>query len=338
MPQPILRYDMRLPDFGAATHAELYAAAIEQCAWAEKNGFGSVHLSEHHGSEDGYCPSPLVFAGAIAARTETLQIFISALIAPLHDPVQLAEDLLVLDHISRGRIFPVLSAGYREEEFRAVGKTLADRKDYMDAIGPFLEQAWQGETFSHGDRTITIRPKPYSQPRPPILMGGSSRAAARRAARHADFFIPTSAEVFEYYREELQALGKPDPGPMPMTAASVYFVARDPDAYWAQIAPHLQHETNMYARWAESAGMPTPYRHFETTEELRAAGAYRVLTPDQFIEAAREKSSAQTMAFHPLCGGISPDLAWQSLQLFADQVLPALKQHGLMAQPGSLTD
>ena len=330
MPQPILRYDMRLPAFGTATHAELYAAAIEQCAWAEDKGFGSVHLSEHHGSEDGYCPSPLVFASAIAARTEALQIFISALIVPLHDPVQIAEDLLVLDHISRGRVFPILGAGYREEEFRAVGKSLADRKACMDEIGPFLERAWQGETFTHGERTVTITPKPYSRPRPPILMGGSTRAAARRAARHADFFIPTGPEIFEYYREELAALGKPDPGSMPMSPAAVFFVAEDPDAYWAQIAPHVQHETNIYARWAEQAGMPSPYRHFDDTGALRASGAYRVMTPAQLVEAAREMAPGQTISFHPLCGGISPDLAWQSLRLFAGEVLPALREEGLV--------
>ena len=330
MPQTILRYDMRQPVFSSTPRADMYAAAIEQCAWGEKNGIGSVHLSEHHGSEDGYCPSPLVFAAAIAARTEHLMMYISALIAPLHDPVQLAEDLVVLDHISRGRVFPVLSGGYREEEFRSVGKTLAERKTYMDEIGPFLEQAWQGETFQHGERTVTITPTPHSQPRPPILMGGSSRPAARRAARHADFFIPSGPEIFEMYREELKALGKPDPGPMPQAPSTVHFLAEDPDAYWAQIAPHVQHETNMYAKWAGKAGVHSPYRHCDDTDELRASGAYQVLTPDQLIDLARGMVAAQPIMFHPLCGGIAPELAWSSLQLFADRVLPVLREEGLL--------
>ena len=330
MPQTILRYDMRQPEFSTIPRADMYSAAIEQCAWGEKNGVGSIHLSEHHGSEDGYCPSPLVFASAIAARTERVRLFISALIAPLHDPVQLAEDLTVLDLISRGRVFPVLSGGYREEEFLAIGKTLKDRKAYMDQIGPFLEKAWQGETFTHGDRTITITPRPHSQPRPPILMGGSSRPAARRAANHADFFIPSGPEIFELYREELRALGKPDPGPMPEAPSTVHFVAEDPDAYWEQIAPHVQHETNMYAKWAGKARVHSPYRHYDDTDELRASGAYQVLTPQQLIEEARRMVPAQPIMFHPLCGGISPDLAWQSLRLFADEVLPTLQAESLL--------
>jgi alkanesulfonate monooxygenase SsuD/methylene tetrahydromethanopterin reductase-like flavin-dependent oxidoreductase (luciferase family) len=329
MADVMLRFDMRLPAFATSSQAELYQAAIDMCAWGDDKGIGSVHLSEHHGSEDGYCPSPLILAAAVAARTQHMRIFISALIAPLHDPVQLAEDLTVLDNISRGRVIPILSGGYREEEFAAVGKDLKVRKQYMDDIGPFLKKAWTGETFSFQDRTLTITPKPFSEPRPMILMGGSSRPAARRAAREADFFIPSGPEVFEYYREELQALGKPDPGPMPSAPSTVTFVAEDPDAYWQSIAPHLQHETNTYARWAEKAKVFSPYKHFDDYDALRASRAYNVYRPEELIAAARDMISAQPIMLHPLCGGIHPDLAWQSLQLFASDVLPTLRDEGI---------
>lgn len=330
MPDLMLRYDMRQPSISTASRADAYQAAIDQCAWADDFGIGSVHLSEHHGSDDGYCPSPLVFASAVAARSSSLRIFISALIAPLHDPVQLAEDLAILDIISRGRVIPILSAGYREEEFRAVGKKLSDRKADMDEIVPFLEKAWSGETFEHGDRIITITPRPHSEPRPMLLMGGSSRPAARRAAKYADFFIPSGPEIFEFYREELVKLGKPDPGPMPSAPSAVTFVDRDPDAYWEKIAPHALHETNCYARWAEKAGVFTPYRHYDNTDDLRSSGAYRVYTPGQLLETAREMPADQPILFHPLCGGIHPDQAWSSLRLFVDEVLPKLREESLI--------
>ncbi|MCB1704786.1 MAG: LLM class flavin-dependent oxidoreductase [Halioglobus sp.] len=329
MAEVMLRFDMRLPAFATASQADLYEAAIEMCAWGDQRGIPSVHLSEHHGSEDGYCPSPLLLASAIASRTRNMRIYISALIAPLHDPVRLAEDLAILDTISRGRVIPILSGGYREEEFRAVGKGLGVRKQYMDDIGPFLKQAWSGETFTFEDRTITVTPKPFSDPRPMILMGGSSKPAARRAAREADFFIPSGPEIFEYYREELKAQGKPDPGPMPAAPSTVTFVAADPDAYWQQIAPHVQHETNTYARWAEKAQVFSPYRYFDNCDELRASGAYRVYHPQQLIEAARSMVSAQPIMLHPLCGGIHPDQAWQSLELFGEEVLPTLNAEGI---------
>ena len=324
MAQFMLRYDLRQPDFCTASSAELYRAAIDQCAWAEQNGFVAAHLSEHHGASDSYCPAPLLLASAVAARTQTLMLYIAALIAPLHDPVRLAEQLAVLDIISQGRVLPIISAGYRGEEFEAIGKTLADRRDYMDMIGPFLNRAWLGETFTDNGRTITVTPRPHSQPRPPLLMGGSSRAAARRAAGDADYFVPSGPEIFEFYREELAKLGKPDPGPMPASSNAVFFVAQEPDAYWEAIAPHLQHETNTYAAWAEQAGVFSPYRHFEDTNDMRANGSYRVCTPQQLLEVAAEMDAGAPILFHPLCGGIHPDLAWQSLHLCAERVLPEL--------------
>lgn len=330
MPDVMFRFDMRQPDISTTSRADMYQAAIGMCEWGEKNGFGSAHLSEHHGSEDGYCPSPLVFASAIASRTSKMRLFISALIAPLHDPVQLVEDLTILDIISRGRVIPIISGGYRAEEFSAVGKDLSVRKKYMDDIGPFLKKAWSGETFEYEGRTVTITPEPFSQPRPMLLMGGSSRPAARRAARDADFFIPSGPEIFEYYREELQKLGKPDPGPMPTAPSMVTFVAQDPDAYWDKIAPHVLHETNIYARWAEQAKVFSPYKHYDHSDDLRASGAYQVYRPEQLIDVAREMVKAQPIQFHPLCGGIAPDLAWESLHLFADKVMPTLREEGLV--------
>ena len=235
----------------------------------------------------------------------------------------------MVDIISQGRVIPILSAGYREEEFNAVGKTLADRRDYMENIGPFLNKAWSGETFEFQGRTITITPQPHSQPRPPILMGGSSRAAARRAAAHADFFIPTSPRIFDMYREELAKLGKPDPGPMPEAPSTVSFLSENPDEYWDAIAPHVLHEMNAYAAWAEKAGTDSPYRFYASTDELRESGAYKVMRPGEMIDAAAEMPENQPLMFHPLCGGIHPDLAWSSLNLWADKVLPALKESGL---------
>ncbi|MGA9674915.1 MAG: LLM class flavin-dependent oxidoreductase, partial [Mycobacterium sp.] len=96
-----MRFDMRDPAWGAAP-AELYAAVPEMCAWAEEHGGLAAVLCEHHGSEDGYLPSPLILAPAIAARTQRLALSL-ILILPFYEPVRLAEDMAVLDIISNGR-------------------------------------------------------------------------------------------------------------------------------------------------------------------------------------------------------------------------------------------
>ena len=120
MPLLSLRYDLRRAPFASATSADLVATALDQCEWADRLGFATVTLSEHHGSPDGYLPSPLVFGAAIAARTRNLRLVIAALIAPLHDPIRLAEDVAVLDVLSNGRVIPVVSGGYVESEFQRV--------------------------------------------------------------------------------------------------------------------------------------------------------------------------------------------------------------------------
>src|SRR5580693_8071659 len=111
-----LRYDMNSPPFGAP-HPVLYRTAIEQAAWADRLGFHSVYLAEHHGAEHGYCPSPMIHAASILGVTEQIKVHLSALVVTMHDPLRLAEDLSVLDNLSNGRIMLTAGMGYRPHEF-----------------------------------------------------------------------------------------------------------------------------------------------------------------------------------------------------------------------------
>ncbi len=319
-----LRYDFRCFPGGETSSADLVATALEQCEWADRLGFVSVTLSEHHGSPDGYLPSPMVMAAAIAARTETIRLMLAALIAPIHDPIRLAEDLAMVDVISKGRLIPVLSAGYVESEFTTFGATLGDRAKIMEEIVPFLERAWTGEPFPYRGTTARVTPRPAQRPRPPIFMGGSSEAAARRAARLADHFIPSLPKYFEIFREERQKLGGPDPGPPPATTGNFLHVAEDPDAAWQKIAPHALHEMNEYGRWSQAAGTSGPYQPIDDPDELRRSGAYPVVTPGELIEQARALGPTGTVLLHPLMGGLPPELSWESLRLIETKVMPAL--------------
>jgi alkanesulfonate monooxygenase SsuD/methylene tetrahydromethanopterin reductase-like flavin-dependent oxidoreductase (luciferase family) len=188
-----LRYDMRAPDF-AAPVADLYTAALEQSEWADKHGFTFIRLNEHHGSADGYLPSPLIMAAAIATRTTRVRIRLTVLVLPLHDPVRVAEDAAVVDLISRGRLEIVVAGGYRSAEFATFGKRLEDRTRLVAEGVAALRAAWTGEPFEIEGRSAFVRPRPFSSSGIPILLGGSSEGAARRAARMADGFDPASPE------------------------------------------------------------------------------------------------------------------------------------------------
>ena len=144
----MLRFDMRAPAMGAPT-VELYAAATEMCAWAENHGCLAAVLCEHHGAEDGYLPSPLILASAIAARTERLPLSL-ILLLPFYDPVRLAEDMAVLDIISKGRASYILALGYRPEEFEHFGVDMRTRGRLADEKLALLRELLSGEAVFDG--------------------------------------------------------------------------------------------------------------------------------------------------------------------------------------------
>ena len=319
-----LTYDMRAPDFGAPP-AALYEAALEQCTWADRVGFDSVSLLEHHASIDGYLPSPIVLGAAVAGVTQRMLIRMSVVLLPLYHPIRLAEDLAVLDLVSQGRLRLTVGAGYRAEEYEQFDLDIKRRPSLMEHGVEVLKRAWTGEPFEWRGHTVRVLPRPAQQPRPAIALGGSSPAAAKRAARIADDFQPVGARLYEIYREELAALGKPVPEPLPRRAGGggmFFHIAEDPDRAWEQIAPHAMHETNDYAAWA-SGMRGSPYRSFDSADELRASGMYEIVTPDAAFDLIRERGG---VAFKPLMGGLDPALGWDSLQLFESKVLPRLRE------------
>jgi len=319
-----LRFDFRNPPMAQTVMADRYAAALEMAEWAERLGCVNITLSEHHGSPDGYLPSPLLMAATMAVRTHSVRLLIAALIAPFYDPLRLAEDLLVLDHLSRGRVDLVVAAGYVREEFELFGVPMTERAARVTEVVDTIRAACSGQPFEFRGRTVQLTPAPFRPGGPTILLGGSSEAAARRAARIADGFIPSDPSVWAHYREERILLGKPDPGECPTGPTQVVALARDPEAGWAQMAPFFLHEANAYGTWQAASGLPSPYRTVPDADVLRSTGQYRVLTPDQLVEEQR-RAPVPFVTLHPLCGGIPIDLAWSSLRLFEEEVLPAFR-------------
>jgi len=99
-------------------------------------------------------------------------------------------------------------------------------------------------------------------------------------------------------------------------------VSDDPERDWARIGPHALHESNDYGRW--SSGLRgAVFTEARDVDELRQRGEYLVLTPDECVEFARGHRS---LTFKPLMGGLDPELGWASLHLFADKVLPRLRE------------
>jgi alkanesulfonate monooxygenase SsuD/methylene tetrahydromethanopterin reductase-like flavin-dependent oxidoreductase (luciferase family) len=317
-----LRFDFRNPDFAGTTMADRYAAALDMAEWADGLGCVSIAVSEHHGSADGYLPSPLPMLAAMAARTTNVRFMIAALIAPFHDPLRLAEDMVVLDHLSRGRVDLIVAGGYVHEEFAMFGVPMRERAERVTETVATLKAAFTGDAFEYRGRTVRVTPAPFTPGGPAILLGGSSEPAARRAARIADGFIPSVPDVWDFYRDEVQQLGRPDPGPSPIGENRIVALAEDVETGWTQMAPYFLHETNSYGVWQAQDDVNSPYRTVGDSDQLRATGQYRVLTPEQFVK--EQQAAPFPFAFlHPLCGGMPIDVAWSSLHLFEREVMPA---------------
>jgi alkanesulfonate monooxygenase SsuD/methylene tetrahydromethanopterin reductase-like flavin-dependent oxidoreductase (luciferase family) len=123
-----------------SARADSYAAVLDMAAWAETRGCLAAAVSQHHAADDGYLPSPVPLAAAIAARTSSLPVTVAALLLAFYEPVKLAEDLAVVDLLSRGRVSYVIGLGYRDEEFALFGvdrrQRAPGRAAYRDSARP----------------------------------------------------------------------------------------------------------------------------------------------------------------------------------------------------------
>jgi alkanesulfonate monooxygenase SsuD/methylene tetrahydromethanopterin reductase-like flavin-dependent oxidoreductase (luciferase family) len=323
----VIRFDMRAPGLEPAEAQRLYAASLEMSEWADRAGFDMLVLSEHHGAPDGYLPSPLVLGAAVAARTTRIPIWVSALLVPLHDPVRLAEDIAVLDLISNGRVCIVTGLGYRPIEYDLLGRDWKSRGKRLDACLETLVKAWTGEPFEHDGQVVQVTPRPVQQPHPRIMVGGSGPAAARRAARFGFGFFPPVGddELVQLYRDECERLGV-EPGwvGQPKGPGAV-FVSEDPDRLWARIGEHLLHDAVTYHSWQTDDIRSHVKSGATSVAELRAEGVYQILTPDECVALDRELGPNGSFTHHPLCGATSPEDGWESLELFADKVLPHIR-------------
>jgi len=322
-----MRQDFRAPAFGPASGPEIYSAALEMFRWADKQGFDFLVLSEHHGVDDGWMPAPLTIAAAALGVTERAPVMVSAAIVPLHDPVRIAEQIAVIDNAFPGRLMTVVGAGYKVDEFEMAGVDHAARGAVLEEYVDVMLRAWTTESFEWRGRTIRVTPKPATRPHPMVLLGGGVPAAARRAARLRLPMLPmnTDPRVAEAYYDEARKVGFDSGFVMVPEGPTFLYLTDDPDKAWAQIGEYLLYETRTYASYQTAGQTSTPMVQAESIEDLRGASQIWVGTPDDIVERAAGVSPMGALNFHPLAGGLPPDLAWPSLELFVGSVLPRLR-------------
>jgi alkanesulfonate monooxygenase SsuD/methylene tetrahydromethanopterin reductase-like flavin-dependent oxidoreductase (luciferase family) len=250
-----------------------------------------------------------------------VQVRASALLAPLYDPIRLAEDIAILDLASRGRFSFVLGQGYRPEEYHALDRDWAGRGAQTELVIETLLAAWRGDPIEYRGRMVHVSPRPYTRPHPPFYVGGMSAAAVKRAARFGLPYFPpqSSPEVEALYLEESARFGRI--GVIERhDDLSLLLLDEDPDRAWQDLGPYLLREAEEYARWTR-AGVT---RHYESAADsvaaLRAQKVYEIITPEDCRSRAAARSGYRPI-LHPLAGGIPAERGWKSLRLFVDRVL-----------------
>lgn len=317
---------------------EIYREIVELAVEAERIGLESVWTSEHHFVDDGYMPSQLPVLAAIAARTERIRLGTGVLLAPMFDPLHLAEDAATVDVISNGRLTLGLGIGWRDEEFVGLGGAEGHKGRRLEAIIAVLRQAWNeglvtGDPdgfYSYPDHGFNVTPKPARASGPPIWIGAGAPVAVERAGRVADGYISSSAspaamaERAALVRRGAEAAGR-DPSGIEIAVHRPTFAWRDGDA-WSIVRDYAHYMTWKYTDMDDAYGSLERRLPPELTEESEAALRARAIvgTPEQVAEQIAEYREAIGANGHFVARsyfpGLDPGIQRETLRIFGEEV------------------
>jgi alkanesulfonate monooxygenase SsuD/methylene tetrahydromethanopterin reductase-like flavin-dependent oxidoreductase (luciferase family) len=291
------------------------------CEEADRLGVGSLWFSEHHLFSDGYLNQPLTFAAAVAAKTRHARIGTAVLVAPIRAAAQIAEDAVLVDLISHGRLDLGLGTGYRKPEFDLFGQSLIGRYDRTDARVRELRELWASQR---------LRPTPV-QDRIPIWLGYQGPKGAHRAGTLGEGLLSVNPALLEPYRDGLAAGGH-DPATARMAGALSAFVTEDPDRDWPVVSKHVAWQADSYrTHMVESTDQPDPAP--VDPERIRKKGlttgfhGLLIDTPDNVaaqVRAATAGLPVQTVFFWVSIAGMPEAMVMRHMQTICNDLAPLL--------------
>jgi len=308
---------------------------IAEAQLAEACSFDACFFGEHHQDKDGFLPSPLIVATAVAARTRTLRVGTSVILLPLYHPVRVAEDVITLDLVSKGRVVLGVGIGYQPADFRAFGIPMEHRVGLFEESVEILRRSFAGEPFSFRGKhyvleDVQIRPRPYQTSGPPIWFGGSVGPAVRRAGQLADAFVGTPStslanalRLVESYRAAAREAGR-TPEVIMMRDA---WVARSRAEAETVYGPEVMAAYRYY--WQNRLA---EFQHIPAGTEF----SMEILAPDRLIigdpetcvkEFHRWRAATGSDYFllrlrHAHSGGPPHARIMEAIKLFGEQVIP----------------
>jgi alkanesulfonate monooxygenase SsuD/methylene tetrahydromethanopterin reductase-like flavin-dependent oxidoreductase (luciferase family) len=325
--------DFRNPPGSKIPFPDFYAEMLSQAEAVETAGFDAIWLTEHHFTDDGYQPSMMPIAAAIAARTRRVTIGTFVLLVPFQHPLKLAEDAAVVDVISNGRLRLGVGLGYREEEFQGFGIPRAERFGRTIETVEILRRAWTGERFSHDGkyfhfRDVRVLPTPASKPHPELLWGAGAPAGIRRAAKlDMGFACVGGRHEIGIYLDALKAAGK-DPARYTVLNSRVVYVADSEEQAWNDTRDALMYQAELYGKWLSAAAGTDPSRAMIRPDPERLRRTSILGSPEEVRKKLGEIVDTTPMTDLTIAmqlPGLDPRKARRSLARFAMDVLPAFK-------------
>jgi alkanesulfonate monooxygenase SsuD/methylene tetrahydromethanopterin reductase-like flavin-dependent oxidoreductase (luciferase family) len=298
--------------------------AIEVIAASAHMGYDWVSMGQHWISYPTVWPQPFPFLARIAPETGAMRIKTSVLLLPLLNPVEVAENVATLDHITRGRLVVGAAIGYREAELQAAGLSRNDRALKLEESIELMKRLWSGDEVTFQGRYTRVESArmgftPLQKPHPPIELGAQSRAATLRAARIADavFFGPQVAwrdvaRLAAIYRET---------GSGSLGASRCLMVGRDKEDAARRATEYLDKTFRMYTTWQmqEASMVPLQLDAERPLDDWSIHGS----TADcvETIERARDEIGLDGIGFTIYSLPADPSARIEYLQMIGEDIV-----------------
>ncbi len=329
---------------------EYYRFLLDEIAYAEELGFDSVWMGEHHFCNY-LCPSPQVFAAAVAQRTSRLRLGTAVALLPLHDPVRLAEDYAMVDVLSNGRLDFGVSRGFQKSSYDGFGRSMDESRELFAEGIELIDKAWSQDTLAYEGRyrrvpNLPVLPRPVQRPRPPIWIGaGPTPESYEFAAAHgynlmlASVLAPITqfAPFVQLYRDRLRETGY-DPAQVAISTGNHCYVGTSSTQAKEVWAKH-------YLRYLHFVSTLVETKDYEHTKQFKAfAGVKAFLERIDFDRAratlavcgdveecadrvAQAKESVGNTHYwvYTDLGGLPREEVWASLRRFAEKVMPRFR-------------
>ncbi len=328
----------------------VYQSDVEQMLAAEGLGYHSVWIAEHHFNDYGLCPAPPVMAAFLAARTRTLRLGMGVSLLPLHHPVDLAEQLAVLDILSAGRLDVGIGRGGTLQDYQTFRSERADARRRVEEGIALMQQCWTGAPFDfsgqfHATERLHVRPRPVQRPHPPLFIAANSEDSVLSAARLglptlSAFFVPVDElrRRRPLYRDTARAAGRGEAEIAALERQSwgmrvVHVAPSRAEALEGTEAAFMSYQRKMAMLRSEATGGSVPNSFDRSLLRLRSFRDYLddgwalIGAPAEVRDGLQhyvEATGLQRVMLVMALPGLDTELALRSMRLFAEQVAPAL--------------